>query len=62
MKTSTYIKNARDILKLKQKDMALLLGVRQVNLCKWERDYAIPSGNIILRIMELLKGRRKWKP
>jgi len=58
MKTSTYILNARKVLKLKQKDMALLLGVRQVNLCKWELGYTDPPGGIILRVMELTKGRR----
>jgi len=59
MKTAIYLKSARDILKLKQKDMALLLGVRQVNLCKYERGYTMPNGEVILRTMELVKGRRR---
>ncbi len=59
MKTSTYILNARKKLKIRQKDMALLLGVRQVNLCKWEKGNTIPSGNVILRVAELLKGELK---
>jgi DNA-binding XRE family transcriptional regulator len=59
MKTSTYMKSARSILGLKQRDMAKLLGVRQVNLCKYENDYTIPPGDIILLAMELIKGKRK---
>ena len=58
MKTSTYILNARKKLKIRQKDMALLLGVRQVNLCKWEKGNTIPNGNVILRVAELLKSRK----
>jgi len=37
------------------------LGVRQVNLCKWELGYTDPPGGIILRVMELTKGRRLLK-
>ena len=61
MKTSTYMKSAREKLKLRQKDMASLLEVRQVNLCKWELDYTIPPGDIILRVMDILKNRRHRK-
>jgi len=59
MKTSTYMSNARNALKLKQKDMAILLGVRQVNLCKWEKGWTVPPGDIILRVMALLKSRKR---
>jgi predicted transcriptional regulator len=59
MKTSTYLKQARGTLGLKQGDMAKLLGVRQVNLCKYELDYTIPPGDVILRAMELIKGKRR---
>ena len=61
MKTSTYLKQARSTLGLKQGDMAKLLGVRQVNLCKYELDYTIPPGDVILRAMELIKGKRNRK-
>ena len=57
METSNYILKARKKLKIRQKDMALLLGVRQVNLCKWEKGNTMPPGKIILRIMELLKRK-----
>jgi DNA-binding XRE family transcriptional regulator len=59
MKPSTYMKSARSILGLRQGDMARLLGIRQVNLCKYENDYTIPPGNIILHVMELIKGKRR---
>lgn len=61
MKTSTYLKQARNILGLKQGDMAKLLGVRQVNLCKYEQDYTTPPGDVILRAMELIRGKRNRK-
>lgn len=59
METSKYVLNARKKLRLRQKDMALLLEVRQVNLCKWEHGYTVPPGDIILRVMELLKNRKR---
>ena len=62
MKTSTYMKSARSILGLSQGNMAKLLGIRQVNLCKYENDYTVPPGNIILLAMELIKGKRQRKP
>ena len=57
-KSSGYLLSARGRMRLRQGDMAKLLGVRQVNLCKWERGYTMPPGDIILRAMELAKGRR----
>jgi len=59
MKPSKYILNARKTLKLRQVDMARLLGVRQVNLCKWEQEYTMPPGDVIMKVMKLMNSRRR---
>ncbi len=57
-RSSGYLLSARTKMKLRQGDMAKLLGVRQCNLCKWEKGYTMPPGDIILRATELIKGRK----
>jgi len=59
MKPSKYILNARNTLKLRQVDMARLLGVRQVNLCKWEQEYTMPPGDVIMKVMKLMNSRKR---
>jgi len=61
MKPSKYILNARNTLKLRQVDMARLLGVRQVNLCKWEQEYTMPPGDVIMKVMKLMNSRKRGR-
>ncbi|MEA1885070.1 MAG: helix-turn-helix transcriptional regulator [Thermotogota bacterium] len=65
METAKYVLNARKKLRLRQKDMATLLKVGQVNLCKYEHGDTMPPGDVILRIAELLaefdKARKAYR-
>jgi len=58
MKTTTFFIKARKTLKMKQKDLAPVLGLTQVNLCKYERGITEPPGQVVLDLAEILKENR----
>lgn len=58
MKTTTFFIKARKSLKLKQREVADLLKIKQVNLCKYEKGFTEPPGRIVIALAELLKERR----
>jgi len=51
-KTTTFFKKLRGKYDLKQKDMAKLLKVSQVNLCKYERGITEPPAELVLSIID----------
>jgi transcriptional regulator with XRE-family HTH domain len=58
MKTTTFFNKARKGLGLRQKELATLLKISQVNLCKYERGFTEPPGQVVLNLAEILRNRK----
>ena len=53
--TGSKIKNLRLRKRLQQKDLAKMLGIHKVSLCRYEKDRCKPDKNIILKLKRVLK-------
>lgn len=53
--TQNFIKNARTKLGLTQKELASRLDSKRDNIAKYETGRAIPPGDVILKIQELIE-------
>ena len=60
-KTAKFVKKAREISKLKQREFGAKIGISQAGVAMLENAYSGPSGYIILKIIELVKGISKRK-
>ena len=54
IESSEYVKTARKTLGLTQQKLAEKLEIERYNLAKYETGKAMPSGDLILKIQELL--------
>jgi DNA-binding XRE family transcriptional regulator len=54
MRVGKIIRKRRRDLDLSQADLAKKIGVSKNNVCAWERGKYSPSGESLLKIMELL--------
>lgn len=54
------IKDVRNLLKLKQKDFAIALGVSQSYLCSIESGKKQPNANLIMRLINEFKVNSLW--
>ena len=55
--SSKYVRSSRYLLGLTQDQLAKKLKIKQYNLSKYETGAAMPSGDFILRIKNLLKKK-----
>lgn len=51
------IKDIRSELGMTQKELAFLIGSKKANIANYETGRVIPPGNVLLRIMQLEKGK-----
>ncbi|AEG13635.1 putative phage repressor (plasmid) [Shewanella baltica BA175] len=59
-KLSNRIKTKRKILGLKQKDVAKLMDVTSQAISSWEREVTNPSGELLLKLANVLKVNEGW--
>ena len=60
-KTAKFVKKAREISKLKQKEFGAEIGISQAGVAMLENAHSGPSGTVILNIIGLVKGISKRK-
>ncbi|MBF0121565.1 MAG: helix-turn-helix transcriptional regulator [Desulfobacterales bacterium] len=53
MKSCVLLKNLRLKLNITQKEMAKILGKSRSNIANYERGYAIPPGDTLLKVLDL---------
>jgi len=53
--SSKYIKSKRKFLGMTQRELSDFLGIKRVNLTKYECGRTMPSGDLILRLQRLAK-------
>lgn len=61
LKANEFIKDSRYELRLKQKELAEILGVPQANISKYETGKVSPPGYIVLAILDLLRKKSRQK-
>jgi transcriptional regulator with XRE-family HTH domain len=57
MKPKELFRKTRKALKLNQSELAKLLNVRNVNLCKYELGYTDPPAQLVIDVYDLLKRK-----
>jgi len=57
--TAQYVRKARKRLKLTQKQLAGLLGIKRDSIANYELARAMPPGDVILNLQKILKRVRK---
>jgi len=53
--TAVFFRGARKTLRMTQEQLAELLDTPRYNIAKYENGITTPSGNTILKVMELLE-------
>ena len=59
LKANEFIKDSRYELRLKQKELAEMLGVPQGNISKYETGKVSPPGHIVLAILDILRKKKQ---
>ena len=54
MKTSQFIKEARERLGITQTALGDILGITKFNISKYENGWSVPPGTVILKVTALL--------
>jgi len=57
MKTNDFFIRSRKAMRLSQTELAKILDIRRVNLCKYELGYTDPPAQLIIDLYDLLKKK-----